>query len=488
MTSDSIETTRFSNYNRLIIAYLAAFSLIPMITRNIIPYDMIENLYWGKELQLGYAKHPPLFAWISYFFYRCFFSCPESLYILTQLNLLLGFYFIFQTAKLIFSDKTKSYASVMIFMASVCSVFGNEKFNASTILMSLLPATYYFFIRLLKFNKISDALWLGVFSALAFLGKYVALLHLGCLGVFVILHRECWKLLRTPPFYWAAIVFAVGVSWHLLWIADNDFITLKYALDKSVNNPPNYFSAWNFLMMQCVFFATSFWAFSYSCSGKMRIVPKDNYNLEEKFIIFITLAPNGLLFLISAATGMRIGSFWGTNMLMFLGIYLLIVNRNFDMNRLASFVKKISIFFAAILFLKLGIARYLLCEYDPTNAVDIRKIAREIDADWKNKFGSQKMKILKTDKAMAALHIHLQDSPSSYDARRRDLFRIYDGYPPNETVALAFLCRLNGDEIKRFKNLYGKNILWENMTRVINDFFVYYAFVNLASDYEKTGS
>jgi hypothetical protein len=52
--------------NRLwIVSYFSVFSIIPMITRNIIPHDMIENLYWGKELQLEYAKHPPLFAWIS---------------------------------------------------------------------------------------------------------------------------------------------------------------------------------------------------------------------------------------------------------------------------------------------------------------------------------------------------------------------------------------------------------------------------------------
>jgi hypothetical protein len=75
--------------NRLLaVAYFSVFSFIPMITRNIIPHGVIENLYWGKELQLGYSKHPPLFAWISYLFYRLCFSWPESLYILTQLNFL----------------------------------------------------------------------------------------------------------------------------------------------------------------------------------------------------------------------------------------------------------------------------------------------------------------------------------------------------------------------------------------------------------------
>ncbi|MDR2724294.1 MAG: glycosyltransferase family 39 protein [Holosporaceae bacterium] len=456
------------------------FSLIPVITRNIIPHDMIENLYWGKELQLGYAKHPPLFAWISYFFYKLCFSWPESLYILIQLNLLLGFYFVFKTAELIFNDKNKSYASVLIFMASVCSELGNEKFNASTILMSLFPAIYYFFIRLLKFNKNSDAAWLGVFAALAFIGKYFSLLYIGCIALFLICYRECWRFFRTPQLYFATIIFMICVSWHIIWIYKSDFITLKYALDKSIHSPKNCFYAFNFFIMQCLLFSTSFWAFAYSCSGKMKFLPESNYSIEEKFIIFITIVPNILLFLVSVITGMRIGSYWGTNMLMTVGIYLLIINKDFDFDRLVIFVKRISAFFAIALILQLGVGRYLLREYDPTNAIDVRAVSQEIGENWKKIFGDQKMEILKTDKATAALHIHLKDSPSSYDSEHCDLFEIYDLYPKNKNVVVTFLGCENDEKSKRFKAVYDGNILYENTIPVIKDFFIYYAFVNVA--------
>jgi 4-amino-4-deoxy-L-arabinose transferase-like glycosyltransferase len=456
-----------------------------MVTRNIIPNDMIENLYWGKELQLGYAKHPPLFAWISYFFYRIFFSWPESLYILTQLNLLLGVYFIFKISRLVFVDETKSYAAVLIFLASGCSVFGNEKFNANTILISLLPAVFYFFIRLLKFNKNADAILLGIFSALAFLGKYFALLYMGCMALFLILCKECWSLFRKPQIYIAAAVFLLCISWHLAWICENDFITLKYALDKSANCAKNHFSAFNFLIMQFIFFFTSFWAFAYAHPEKMRFTPRHGYSTEENFIIFITIAPNVLLFLVSVITGMRIGSFWGTNMLTMIGVYLLIINEKIDPNRLFVFARNISVFFAVVLFIKLGIARRLLGEYDPTNMLNIREIAQRIDADWTQKFGDQKMKILKTDKATAALHTHLKDSPSSYDVARCDLFRICDLHPHNKNVVVTFLCDKNDGEIHNFQNLHGENILFENTIHVIKNFFVYYAFVNIRNSHEK---
>jgi 4-amino-4-deoxy-L-arabinose transferase-like glycosyltransferase len=452
------------------------FSLIPMLTRNIIPHDMIENLYWGKELQLGYEKHPPLFAWISYFFYKLFGSWPESLYILTQLNLLLGFYFIYKTSRLML-NKEESYASVLIFMTSVCAVFGNEKFNASTILMSLFPAMFYFFVRILKFEKKPDAVFLGIFSAAAFIGKYFALLYIGCMGLFLLQNKECRKFFKMPHFYIAAVVFMICISWHVIWIIDNDCVTLKYALAKTADCPSNRFYAFNFLIMQFIFFATSFWALAYACRKDFIFFPQSDHSPEEKFIIFITIVPNVLLFFVSLITGMRIGSFWGTNMMMTLGIYLVLLNKKIDINRLFCFTKRISTFFAAVLFLKLE-AAHLPIINDPTYALNIREISKKADEDWNKKFGNQKMKILKTDKATAALHIHLKDSPSSYDTNRLGLFQVFDLYPPNENAVAVFLSRKNGEEVARFRKLYNGCILFENTVPVTDDYFVYYAFVN----------
>jgi 4-amino-4-deoxy-L-arabinose transferase-like glycosyltransferase len=440
---------------------------------------MIENLYWGKELQLGYSKHPPLFAWISFFFYRLSFSYPESLYVLTQLNLLAGLFSIFKTSKLIFEDERKSYAAVLIFLASISAVFSNEKFNATTILMSLFPAMFYFFIRLIKFNRKRDAVALGAVSGLAFLGKYFALLYLGCMGLFLITNRECRYILKTPQPYIAIATFLLCISWHLIWLYDNNLIAVKYALAKSLNAKKDFLSPFNFLLMQSIFFSTSLLAFRYASISKINFFPRinDHFSAEEKFIIFITIAPGAILFLVSLVFGMRIGSFWGTNMLMMLGTYLLIINpRKLNYDKLFIFVRRISCFFAVVLFAKLAIAKHFLRRYDPTNALDVRKIASLIDYDWRRRFGAKRMAILKTDKATAELHIRLKDSPSSYDIRRNDLFNIYDKYPENTDLCVVFLCARNDGQTERFKNFYGKSILFDNMIHVIDNYVVYYAF------------
>lgn len=441
---------------------------------------MIENLYWGKEFQLGYAKHPPLFAWISYAFYKMCFSIPESLYILTQLNLLVGLYFIYKISEIIFSEQTKRWASVLIFMCSVCAVFGNEKFNASTILMSLFPAMFYYFTRMMKYKKTGDAIILGIVAALAFIGKYFALLYIGCAGFFVLWNDDARKLLETRLPYVAVVTFLIGISWNLHWLYQNDFVTVKYALEKSIKAKKSYASSINFLAMQFIFFSTSFWAFAYAYEGKMKFLPQkiEEYSCEEKFIMFMTIAPNVLMFLASLLFGMRIGSFWGTNMLMTVGIYLLLINKEkLDLQKLFIFTKRILVFFGIVLFLKLGVARLFLREYDPRNALNIRKIAHCIENDWHGKFGNQKIRYIKTDKATTALHTYLKDDPSFYDVVHNDIFHVFERYPLGKNVVVAFLANKNNGEVEKFRKIYDGCILFENSLPLVGDYIVYYAFI-----------
>ncbi|MDR1551358.1 MAG: glycosyltransferase family 39 protein [Holosporaceae bacterium] len=476
-----------------IVAWSAVLVLIPMITRNVIPNDMVENLYWGKELQLGYGKHPPLFAWISYFFYRLCFSCPESLYILTQLNLLLGFYFIFRISSLIFNQSERggaealerSRGSVLIFMASICSVFGNEKFNANTILMSMVPAMHYFFLCLLKYKRVRDAVLVGVFAALAFLGKYFAFLYIGCMGLFLLWDERCRVMLIRPQIYVAALVFFGCISWHLAWMVQNNFVSLKYALDKSTNWPTNRWSAFNFLLMQFLFFSTSFVSVAQACRKKIRFLPRERYSMEENFVLFSTIAPNVILFIVSLVTGMRIGSFWGTNMLMMVGIYLQILNKSINYERLLAFVKRISILFTVILLCKLSVVRIFLRHHYPEFSLNFASVARRIDSDWKQKFGGRKIEVLRADKACAALHMYLKDSPSSYDVEKCEVFSINDFRPLGKSSVMALLCSKGDSKIAYARSLHKeKDILFENTIPVIDDFLLYYAFLNMKDDCE----
>ena len=463
----------------LILWFGIIFALIPILTRNVIPYDMIENLYWGKEWQCGYAKHPPLFAWISYVFFKVCGSIPESLYVLTQLNLLIGFYFIFKTALLLGFDKKQAYSAILFFMCSFASVFGNEKFNATTILMSLLPMSFYFFIRLMMLQKISDAFCLGLIASLAVLGKYFALLFFGCMGIFLLIDKVGRKLFYTPLPYIVIIVFAIGISWHIQWMIQHNFPTLNYALDKSVHASINRLSAFNFVAMMILFFGTSFAVLKYVGGHNINLLPKkwSQYDWGMKFVIFITLAPVSILFLISLFFGMRIGSFWGVNMLMLIGVYFLILNPQIDHDKLYNATKRMCIVFSVLLFLKLGIGRQIAKHYDVTEAIDPYKVAFYIENDWYNRFGKRKISVIRADKATACLHAYLKDSPSYYNPSKLDQYKIFEHYI-NELSLVTFLCDgQSDDKIQKFTDAYSRNILECGLIHIIDNSFIYFAFV-----------
>lgn len=479
----------FKKYNLFIFYYVLLFSLIPIVTRNVLPYDMLENLYWGKEWQLGYSKHPPLFAWISFAFYKVCFSIPESLYILTQLNLLLGLYFVFQITQLIYKDTEKSYAAVFIFMSSACAVFGNEKFNATTILMSLLPAMFYFFLRMIKFRKKTDAVLLGIFSALALVSKYFSPLFMGCMGLFLLINKESRSILKTSLPYIAVIIFLIGISWHLYWIYENNFITIRYALAKSTLAEKNYLSAFHFLTIQFLFFASSFIAAAYALSSSDKSLLaifrnagffeiKKTYSMEEQFIIFITLVPTIILVLISIFTGMRIGSFWGANMMMLLGIFLVVINKKtINLERLYDFTKYIALIFGIILFSKLSFG-HISESANPTYIIDYREVSRQIEKDWNTLFFDKKIENIVADKATTALHIYLKDSPSFYDTRNldtRDLFSKISLGCKNTVV--TFVYKKNDELLKKFHDFYENDILFEKSIDIKKDLVLHYAFL-----------
>jgi len=486
----------WNNFNFFVLIYIAVFALIPILTRNVIPFDMVENLYWGKEWQLGYEKHPPLFAWISQAFFKLSFSIPESLYVLTQLNLLLGLFFIFKISQLIYNDRTKSYASVFIFMSSAAAILGNEKFNATTILFSLLPAAFYYFLKMMKFGRKRDAVLLGIFAAMAFIGKYISLLFFGCMGLFLLINSDCRKMLRTSLPYIAIVTFLIGISWHIYWICSNDFVTIQYALEKSALAKKSPMFAMKFLLMMIFFFITSIFAACFafrtgklSTEGKSKL-PKiirnvnlvyrngENYSTEELFIITMTLAPSAILFLSALFTGMRIGSFWGASMMTTIGIYLVIINKKSpNITSLFKFSKWISCFFAAVLILKLGVVRQILRDSHPSYAIDYRAASRQIEQDYSRVFPNQKIKNIIADKNTTPLHIYLRDYPSFYNPEIRKTQRIFTEKGDNLTNRIATFTYKNYDDVKNFWKFYDSDIIFEGDIDICGGWKLHYAFL-----------
>ena len=74
-----------------ITTHLFVWTLVPTITNNNLPLDIIEALAWGSNLDWGFNKHPPGSAFFPELFYKIFGSQDWAYYFLSQIFVVISF-------------------------------------------------------------------------------------------------------------------------------------------------------------------------------------------------------------------------------------------------------------------------------------------------------------------------------------------------------------------------------------------------------------
>ena len=88
-----------ANYKKVFVWFLLingiVWSLVPLL-RMSLPMDTQEAIVWGKFCLWGTTKHPPFSGWIAYDFYKMLGSWDGALYILSQLCIVCGIFYIYK--------------------------------------------------------------------------------------------------------------------------------------------------------------------------------------------------------------------------------------------------------------------------------------------------------------------------------------------------------------------------------------------------------
>ena len=85
--------------------HLIVWTIVPSISNINLPLDTIEALAWGSNLDWGFNKHPPLSASAVEFFYFIFGTKDWSYYLLSQIFVVVAFFFVWKFSNEIFEDK-----------------------------------------------------------------------------------------------------------------------------------------------------------------------------------------------------------------------------------------------------------------------------------------------------------------------------------------------------------------------------------------------
>ena len=342
MSFDKIDINKL--FYSFIAIHLILWTLIPSLTNNNLPLDTIEALAWGSNLDWGFNKHPPGSALFPEIIYRFLGPQDWAYYLLSQIFVVIAFIVVFKFAEELFKNKTLSLISVFLLEGIYFYNFTTPEFNVNVCQLPFWALCVYYSWKLFDNKEVSskDCFWLGIFCAIGFLSKYLfiyLLLAIDLLFFYVIFIKKYKKF--DFKYLISAEVFIILLIPHLIWLTNNDYMTITYGLARTGLENSSFLDhiiyPLIFLGKQVgiliPFFIMSFFLIK---KFKFKISLKDKKLI---FLIFINLAPIGLMFLTSVITGSKIRTMWMTPFYLFFGVLIIyLFQAQINLKKLNSFI------------------------------------------------------------------------------------------------------------------------------------------------------
>ena len=403
-----------NNLNKIFILFLFAhlfiWTLIPSISNNNLPLDTIEALAWGSDLNWGYNKHPPFSAWSTEVFYQIFGNQDWAYYFLSQIFVVSAFFIIFKFSEDFFKNKIHSLISILLLEGIFFYNFTTPEFNVNVCQLPFWALTVYYCWKGLKQNDITSWLLFGLFAGLGILSKYLFIYLLIALDVFFI------YLIIKRKFNFKCFVslisFFVVLLPHLIWLVDNNYITVTYALHRTGIEDSNFFishiSFPSIFLGKQIGILIPFFVMFFFIISKL----KTKINFKDKkliFLIVINIAPIVLIFLTSLFMGVKIRTMWMTPFYLFMGVLLVYIFQKKII--LKKFKYFISIFL--ILFISSPIIYFYISITQTNKRTDYagKEISQIVQKKWDSNFVN-KIGVVGGDEWHGGnLSYHLKDRP-----------------------------------------------------------------------------
>ena len=392
-----------------ITSHLILWTLIPSFTNNNLPLDTIEALAWGSNLDWGFNKHPPMSAFAIELFYRIFGSQDWAYYLLSQICVVVSFFVIFKFAEDFFKNKEFCLLSVLLLEGIYFYNYTTPEFNVNVCLMPFWVLTIFYLWKGLKENKTVDWLLVGLFAGFGFLSKYL-FIYLG-LAIDIFLFYMIYKKKIDFKCIISIVPFFIVILPHLIWLTQNDYITITYGLHRTGSVDQNFINHITYpliflvkqigilipFLLMILFLVSKF---------KIKFSFKDNKLL---FLLAINIIPIILVCATSIIIGAKIRTMWMTPFYLFFGVLLMYIFQN-QVN-----LKKLNNFL--FLFLFLFILSPALYAYVSITQTDKRtdypgkEIAQKIQNEWDKDFNNPINVVLGNEWDAGNLSYHLKSRP-----------------------------------------------------------------------------
>ena len=396
-------------------SHLIIWTIVPSITNNNLPLDTIEALAWGSNLDWGFNKHPPMSAFFTEVFFNIFGAQDWAFYFLSQLFVIISFYFVFRFAQEILKDRLLSLISVLLLETIYFYNYTTPEFNVNVCQLPFWSLVVYFSWKVYSSKNIKffDCFLIGLFGAIGFLSKYLFAYLLLSITIFFIYSIYKKKLIKFDFKYLIAIeVFIVLLIPHIVWLYDNSFITFTYGLSRTGLESSD---AIDHIKYPIIFLIKQIGILVLFLFLNWLMIKKIKFKVDFKdkkllFLIFINFLPIVLMFFTSFITGSKIRTMWMTPFYLFFGVLSIYLFQS-QIN-----LKRLKVFFLSFLFL--FFLSPILYSYISISQTDKRtdypgkKIANKVQITWNQNFDEPIQFVIGDEWKAGNLSYHLESRPT----------------------------------------------------------------------------
>ncbi len=411
--------------------HLIIWTLVPSLTNNNLPLDTIEALAWGSNLDWGFNKHPPMSAFFSEVFYQIFGAQDWTYYLLSQIFVLIAFYYVFKFANEILGDIRSGFISTLILESIYFYNFTTPEFNVNVCQLPFWSLVVYYSWRIYNSKEIKflDCFLVGLFAAFGFLSKYLfiyLLIAIDLLFIYLIFFKKTkkfdFKYLITLEVFLALLVP------HFIWLYNNEFITILYGLKRTGLEQSSildhFYYPLVFLLKQIGVLMPFFlliWLLVKKIKFKIKFKDK-----KLLFLLFINIFPILLIFITSAVTGSKIRTMWMTPFYLFFGVLFVYLFRSqINLKKINSFLYG----FLFLFFLSPIIYSYIsITETDKRTDYPGKEIAKKVQTTWDKNFNKPIEFVIGNEWHAGNLSYHLKSRPKWEGFINEDIFSIANDY------------------------------------------------------------
>jgi hypothetical protein len=397
-----------------LLSHLIIWTLVPTLTNHNLPLDTIEALAWGSNLEWGFNKHPPGSAFFPEMMFKVFGAQDWAYYLLSQIFVCIAFIYVFKFANEIFNNLLLSLISVLLLESIYFYNFTSPEFNVNVCQLPFWSIAVFYSWRIFNQKEINvkDCILLGFFGAVGFLSKYLFIYLLFSI-VLLFLYFIFYKKIKKFDFkYLISIeVFIVLLIPHLIWLNNNEYVTVTYGLKRTGLETSNFLDHLKFpsiFILKQLAILLPFFGLLYLLINKFKL----KLNLKDKkllFLVFINLLPILLMFLTSIITGSRIRTMWMTPFYLFFGVFAVYLFKN-----QINFKKLNSFLYGFIFLVLLSPILYSYISVKQTNKrTDYfgKEIADLVERRWNKNFSNEIMYVVGDEWFAGNLSYHLPSRP-----------------------------------------------------------------------------